>query len=218
MTIGYRAGVVVSGAIGLLNRLGGVPVTMVLPETISYTSNAVTGRSATKTITFRYGESPGRNIVKLKSGVPVATGVSLLTSIEASAPDPVKPAIVTTYKLHYEAPSITGRSLLTRIQRCGRDGVCMQPTQFDWEPGSYDFRKVISDVDDSHRPDLVYDPPQYIRAMRSRFLVAADVNGDGRDDLVYRTFLLVTRPSRLRPAKHQDQRAARWPEWVRTAD
>ncbi len=169
MTIGYRGGVIVSGAIGLLNRLGGVPVTMVLPETISYTSNAVTGRSATKTITFRYDGTPGRNIVKLKSGVPIATGVSLLTSIEASAPDPVKPAIVTTYKLHYEAPSITGRSLLTRIQRCGRDGACMQPTQFDWEPGSYDFRKVISDVDDSHRPDLVYDPHLYVRAMRSRF-------------------------------------------------
>ncbi len=187
MTIGYRASSA-SSSLGLLNSVGGAALTTA-PETISYTGNDLTGRSATKTVRFVYSLSLPRGVVKVASGVPAFTGAELLTSIAVSAPDPVKPAIVTTYKLVYEAPSITGRSLLTRIQRCGRDGVCMQPTQFTWEQGSYNFRHVLSDVDDSHRPDIAYGEVQAIRSMKSRFLVAADVNGDGRDDLIYRTFL-----------------------------
>ena len=187
MTFTYRLGVVV-GASPLLHFIGGTTAEAA-PDTITYTSNSATGRSATKTVRFRYTGFLSPFVVKLESGASTGTSSETLTSIEISAPDPVKPAIVTTYKLTYEAPSITNRQLLTRVQRCGRDGFCMQPTQFTWEKGSYHFRHVLSNVDDAIRPDLAYDTDTFIRSTRSRFLVAADVNGDGRDDLIYRTFI-----------------------------
>jgi RHS repeat-associated protein len=172
-----------------------------LPETIDYTSNDVTLRSATKRVRFSYSPSPKAPVRKAASGVLTTTGAALLTSIVVSAPDPVKSAIVSTYELAYEQLSITQRPLLTRIKRCGRDGICMQPTLFSWEPGSYDFRHVPTEVNDFHRADFAYDNPS-VRSQiaRSRVLVAGDFNSDGYDDILYRTtFLPVSTPELTPP-------------------
>ena len=53
--------------------------------------------------------------------------------------------MIRTYKIAYDTPSISGRSLITTIQQCdsqiGR-GTCMPPTTFTWEPGKLEFKDV----------------------------------------------------------------------------
>jgi RHS repeat-associated protein len=167
-----------------------------LPSTITYTSNPVTGRRATKTVTFNY---------QTKTGVPLVTryqrGVfsahsSILTSITVTAPNPRLISLVTTYKLTYGTPSITGRSLLLRLQRCDGAGVCMAPTFFDWDLGAIGFDHKTSSIDDFHpgTQDYVgaftngnHDNVSWTVEGLSRQLLAADFDGDGRDDLMYRT-------------------------------
>jgi RHS repeat-associated protein len=160
-----------------------------VPKTLSYTSNPSTGRAATKTVTFVYTNVPAMAVPKFESGVFVGGGGQLLTEINVTAPNPVAPTLVTKYKLGYRGSSLTARSLLERVQRCGGDGKCMAPTLFGWEPGSFTFRPVVSDVNDFHPATRNFNSEALRREGATRFLVAGDVDGDGRQDLLYRTFV-----------------------------
>ena len=160
-----------------------------LPKTLSYTSNPGTGRAATKTVTFVYTTVPELQLNKFDSGVPVGGGGQLLTEIDVTAPRPVVPGLVTKYKLNYVKYTHTRRSLLRRVQRCGGDGTCMAPTIFDWSRGEYSFQHVDSQVDDFHPATQSFNSLSIIDEGRTRHLVAGDINGDGRQDLLYRTFL-----------------------------
>ncbi len=166
-----------------------------LPATIKYTSNLNTGRSATKTVTFNYTDYADRTHhapARFSAGV-MSQNSQLLSSIVIAAPNPQTPSVVGTYKLVYEAPSVSGQQLFTRIQRCDGAGVCMEPTAFTWSPGSLSFRHVNSTIDDYHCAAASCGGADYGSAAgieaASRFLVSADVNGDGRMDLLYRSTL-----------------------------
>jgi RHS repeat-associated protein len=73
------------------------------------------------------------------------------------------------YRLSYETTSITGRSLLNAVTECDGAGVCLSPHEFEWSQGDYEF-EVVDDRGDLGDPGTFF---------------VADVNGDGRDDLVY---------------------------------
>ena len=156
-----------------------------VPQALRYTSNARTGRSATKTVTLSY--SNVSRPLQFQGGVPLFDDL-LLNNITISAPNPVTPSVVTTYKFTYTTPSITGRRLLTRVQRCDGAGVCMAPTVFTWEAGSYGFRHADTNVNDFFCASCDYGNAEQ-RQVGSRFMLSADVNGDGFDDLVYRSAL-----------------------------
>jgi RHS repeat-associated protein len=168
-----------------------------LVSSISYTASSL--HPAKKTVSFQYDSSPqlptGTGtpapavIDHWVSGVDTAQALHKLTHIVVSAPNPVAVSNVTEYKLYYDNPSITGRNLLTRITQCGADGVCLQPTTLKWEAGSYDFREVTTNVDDFHCATCSISAAVAPIEGGSRFMVTADVNRDGHDDLLYRQYL-----------------------------
>ena len=98
------------------------------------------------------------------------------------------------YALTYFTPSITGKPLLSRIQKCDAAGRCQQPTRFTWEPGSFELDVRDSGVNDAINQTFDYGDLHLVQGMEnvSRSIQAFDMDGDGRDDLVYRTFIFPT--------------------------
>ena len=75
------------------------------------------------------------------------------------------------YRLSYQDDSITGRSLLTEIKECDGEGVCKLPLPLSYSKGSKEFQSLnltgITDIPADGR------------------VIPLDVNGDGKDDLLY---------------------------------
>ena len=91
---------------------------------------------------------------------------------------------------------ITGDRVLSSISECDENGVCKKPTVIRWSAGTMAHTRQdlgADDVDFSAQPYAggTYQPPPPEPATNdySRFyrrIVAADVDGDGLDDFVYR--------------------------------
>src|SRR6185295_17991470 len=96
-----------------------------------------------------------------------------------SAPNPTAVGLVRSYKLTYANDrSISARSLMTQVQECDGAGVCKPATTFDWEHGDDRFIDTDTGLTDVKPDGSFYQTPS---------LVTADLDGDGRDDLLYRT-------------------------------
>ena len=80
------------------------------------------------------------------------------------------------YRLSYRNDSISGRSLLSRVTECDHEGICLKPLELGWSLGSYEFDDINSNVSDAA---FAADIATHAR------LDVADVNGDGKDDLLY---------------------------------
>ncbi|MGA0098471.1 MAG: RHS repeat-associated core domain-containing protein [Steroidobacteraceae bacterium] len=87
-------------------------------------------------------------------------------------------SVIGRYLMDYEpAPSTAGASRLASIRRCGPDGLnCLAPTRIEWQDGlpGVGARQSMS-LPLTGRPGL----PEQARWW------SADINGDGRADLVY---------------------------------
>ena len=82
--------------------------------------------------------------------------------------------VLRDYQLSYQNNSITGRSLLSEVREFDQDGVAKMPQTFLYARGSYDIdvRDTNVTVDGSDIKD-------------NYRLTVGDVDGDGRDDLIY---------------------------------
>jgi RHS repeat-associated protein len=98
--------------------------------------------------------------------------------IKARASD--SPQTLRTYRLTYSTDleeTANGLSLLKSVAECDGAGLCKKPTTFDYTSSQIRFEPVdIGEITDVREPG------------GDRYLVlrAADVDGDGRDDLLYR--------------------------------
>jgi len=114
--------------------------------------------------------------------VPAAT----LSSIVVSGPGSSGAAeVLKTYNLGYSAPSVTAATLLYSITECDASNVCKRPTTVQWETGSLDFNRVDFGITDVALPE----PPPRSNAISPEVykrILVADLNHDGRDDIVYR--------------------------------
>jgi RHS repeat-associated protein len=82
-----------------------------------------------------------------------------------------------TYELSYIESQTTGRSLLRSVTRCDANGVCLPATEFGWNEPELDYSPVdLGEMEDHPTP----------ADWTKVWLV--DVDGDGRDDLVYTTW------------------------------
>jgi RHS repeat-associated protein len=105
----------------------------------------------------------------------VHTDVSrLLTSIKVSAGD----ELLRTYTLTFDQSLSTDRSLLSSVTECdgASEPVCLRPLQFVWSGGfNNSFEEIDTDVTDAA-----------IAAWDGRYYMPGDIDGDGKDDLLYR--------------------------------
>ena len=55
--------------------------------------------------------------------------------------------IAREYRFNYEYSSNTNISLLKSVTECGKDGICFNPTTFDWiEEKSFNFSSSVTDA------------------------------------------------------------------------
>ena len=96
-------------------------------------------------------------------------------------------------------PIITGDEVLVSITECDGNWVCKRPTAMTWEPGSLGFTTLTSSPTDPAFATFSYtgnnyygNPPEAAQTNYARFyqrLIATDLDGDGRDDIVYRGYV-----------------------------
>ncbi|WP_426750757.1 FG-GAP-like repeat-containing protein [Myxococcus sp. Y35] len=155
------------------------------PEEIVYTESSVQGApAASRSVRFVYENRPDVaeqfvNGLKLRRS-------RRLVRLEMRGPNPVHPSLLRSYRLVYGTPSISKRSVLTELYECDGAGVCTAPTRFEWTPGSWEFEAVNTGISDATVS------PGYARAEGIWMLYTPDINGDGRDDLLYREFVSGT--------------------------
>ncbi|QSQ12250.1 RHS repeat-associated core domain-containing protein [Myxococcus landrumensis] len=111
--------------------------------------------------------------------------------VSLSAPGAIVPW--RSYTLKYREVSersISGRNLLKTVTECDGHNVCKAPTTFSWGMGSDSFTTINTGITDVVANDeLPRNDPNYPAAYTARdfwTLQLADVNGDGKDDLLYR--------------------------------
>jgi RHS repeat-associated protein len=138
---------------------------------------AFEGDQPERSVRFAYENDPSNHRFGFVGGLPVAT-TERLKSIDVYGPTPRSQGLLRTYKLSYlgQAP-VSGRTLLQSVQECDGFGICKAPTSFAWDTGSWSYENIplfdTTDVGSS----LLTPPPWK--------LFPCDINGDGKDDIVY---------------------------------
>jgi len=131
---------------------------------------------ADRTISFVYGADNFRQDPRdsYLSGVPLRNG-HLLTDIVMSGPAPISPGELKRYKLGYRN-GVGLRARLVSVNECDGAGICKEQTVFGWSDPATSFTRI----------DVGASPvPQNSGIGSTNQMIAADVDGDGLDDLIY---------------------------------
>jgi hypothetical protein len=118
-----------------------------------------------------------------------------LKTISIYAPDGSGAApLLKTYGFTYNntataggAAIVTGDRVLSTISECDANGYCKKPTTIQWEAGSNSFTKVDMGLTDP----VLWNYVVYGRTYDEQFrrVLVADLDDDGRDDIIYRGFV-----------------------------
>ncbi len=142
-------------------------------DEINYTGNSTAGLAANNRVQFIY-ES------RTDITPSYANGVKSIIPVRVDRINTyLGTSLVRSYDLNYAMGSATSRSRLTAVKECLSDGKCLPSTVFTWDPGNEDviFTKQAKETDTTSYPSaLTYENQQYH---------SADVNGDGRSDLIW---------------------------------
>jgi RHS repeat-associated protein len=183
------------------------------PEALEYTGST----------TMAEGAQPRRRVVLRYEARPdvwsgYVAGLKLRTTkrlkrVELWAPDvptaagPAEPRVWRRYELSYRTHSLSGRSLLAEVRECDGQRVCRKPLRFEWalghmlyRPGSAMYDNVDTGVTDVAANGYIPRRQGTVDTSARDYwtLQVADVNGDGRDDLLYR-FSEYSTPTLLPP-------------------
>ena len=160
-----------------------------VPTTIVWGNNGAT--AGKRSVTFGYvspANTPDPLHNRFINGMGIYRGQRLKTLTIAGPGASNTAQTLKVYTFSYTAPSITNEQLLSSIQESDGQGFSKLATTINWQPGSFGFRRVDLKITDVEGTAGIYYPlttgaptsPSYDR------LIAADLNGDGRDDLIYR--------------------------------
>ncbi|WP_437829842.1 RHS repeat-associated core domain-containing protein [Sorangium sp. So ce1153] len=137
-------------------------------DEIRYTSfEGTPSLEPSRAVRFVYGTKDAAAIRTGYSG-----GMALQRSLRLEEIQMLGPGdtLVRSYGFRYELSPTTSRTLLTQVEECASDGVCMPPTGFQYSHAKPGFDRLATDVD---KPISRLASPMVF-----------DVDGDGRDDLV----------------------------------
>jgi RHS repeat-associated protein len=141
---------------------------------IAYNGNPSAGLAATHQVSFVYETRPANEVdLGYVAGQPVRQ-VTRLTRVDVSHAG----SLVKRYELDFE-PSLStaGRSRLAAIRECGREGsACLAPTVLQWQDGTPGLGAERA---------LSWSLGGAAWLEEGKRWWVADVNGDGRDDLVW---------------------------------
>jgi RHS repeat-associated protein len=149
----------------------GAPNGSYRPTEISYTTN--TGLAAAYKVVFFYDTRPANDVLIAQLYGGVVKETNRLNRIETQYNEPgVGWRLVRKYQLSYNTSGSTPRSRLGSVQECDRNGNCLAPTMISWQNGTsgWNTGDTVSASNSSALMEYSY---------------ALDINGDGRDDLVY---------------------------------
>jgi RHS repeat-associated protein len=162
---------------------------------IAHINYSFTGSTAPRRrLRFVYDEARPDPIVVNVSGVHSVIR-SRLWRIEVYAPNPVSTEVVWSYVLKYEQSTDTLRSLLSAVTLCDQTGQCSWSKKFEWtQPSPGDIKIHTVSDDEEFNPNSLsrLEPSRYPTDVR---LMLFDVDGDGIDDAVYRTWWTAYQPS-----------------------
>ena len=170
------------------------------PTAIEYTgSDADIANYGTprRCVEFHYETNRPDKEVQFVSGLKLKTA-RRLARIDMWAPSAyagTSIARMRSYVLNYHNESISRRSLLYSIQECDGQGVCRRPLEFEWNLGRDGenagfYEHINTNITEVAANGWVRDAsyPGGYNTTATDFWTAlpADINGDGRDDLLYR--------------------------------
>lgn len=136
------------------------------PSSVAYTGNVNTGTPAYNTVYFDYLDRS--DITTHYEGGSVININQRLWKIRVNAGT----SQVREYRFLYDFNEVVRQSRLTSVQECGSDGVCLPRTNFTWTPVASAL------VGASVNTGIAANP-------RNGVVRSADINGDGRNDLVW---------------------------------
>jgi hypothetical protein len=137
------------------------------PNRIDYTGNTTTGVATYNSVQFTY--TSRLDIAPFYQAGSLSQTTVLLTDIKTFAGS----SLVADYSLTYQQSANTKRSILTGVKSCGADGMCLPPTNIIWAQGDVTTATVMEQTPfrTGYVPSLWHS-------------TWADVNGDGKADLV----------------------------------
>ena len=143
------------------------------PSQINYTFNDGASLTGAYRVVFVWDPRPDPITGYVAGGLVNET--QRLNRIETQYNDPTVGSwrLVRKYQLSYSTNNSTKRSRLNAVQECDRSGYCLSPTTIAWQEGAVGW--AASDTTTSSSSSSA--------AMESS--IAVDVDGDGREDLVY---------------------------------
>jgi RHS repeat-associated protein len=158
------------------------------PARIDYTGNSTTGRTTDRSISFQYavsrpgfsgGPRPDRT-ADFVGGLRIEN-TALLGRITARGPGADGSlSVLRRYELRYSTGSLpsegTARSRLESIEECDGGNACKPLTSFSYSSASPPFELITTNIGDVAGAG----------AENYWVINAADYNGDGKDDILYR--------------------------------
>lgn len=142
-----------------------------LLERIDYTGSSATESAPTRSVNFEYEARPDVSFAFF-SGMKVHS-TRRLVRVSMNAPNPWAPTrpLVRQYELRYELGKLSGRSRLAAVTECDAGSRCLPPLTFSYTDTKPSFRRSAQGSASG--------------LYRGNELIITDIDGDGRDDLVY---------------------------------
>ncbi|RKH51520.1 hypothetical protein D7Y23_09855 [Corallococcus sp. AB050B] len=142
---------------------------------IEYTWRLDGSQGSPRSVYFEYETRPAKDIrTSYVAGLKIRSSLRL-KSLQISGPDETGGVIrLRTYMFGYVQEAGSDRSLLSSLTDCDGGGKCKRPMTFEWTQPTNTFTTVNTGITEaSITPEFAILQP-------------GDVNGDGRDDLIYR--------------------------------
>ncbi|NOK20731.1 FG-GAP-like repeat-containing protein [Corallococcus carmarthensis] len=179
------------------------------PVEIVYTASEPNGLQGQRRVRFLYSDAyAGTFPARPDQGTAYIAGLPLKTQRRLQRLEMYGPAfsmhpfggsqLLRVYNLTYKESPSTHRSLLDEVSECDAAGICKTPLKLSWERGcnrsahggcgadpfENEYEVIPTGVLDVLANMNVLDP--YYRIADFWTLQVADLNGDGRDDILYR--------------------------------